>query len=542
GEDGRTLVYAYSTATTPWQWYRARLEGNRIAEAALFTDLNPGFKDKPVYKTEIVRWKGAREQEVEGILYYPLNYTEGKRYPLILSIHGGPTGADLDAFDQSYAYPKILLAQKGALLLEVNYHGSANYGLEWVESICCGNYYDLERVDLENGVDYLIGRGLADPDKLATMGWSNGSILSIELVTRNPRYKVISAGAGDVEWFSDWANVDFGASFDNYYFGAAPYEDPQLYLRKSPYFRLKDVTAPTIIYFGTEDRNVPTDQGWSHFRVLQQVGKVPVRFILFPGEPHGLRKFAHQRRKLEEDLVWFDRYLFGGYKAPNEAFKEGSPLDVALKSTRVQKMGANYGVPNKGVLLPEVVQYKGLRLGRFEVTRAQYAAFDPKYSVAPGTENFPASGLTFEQAQAYCAWLAKLTGQTYRLAGQDEMKDVYEGATGNENTLDFWAGYPLNPDDAARLAAKIAELPGPAPLLREVGQFQGRGEDDLVFDLGGNVAEWVVGADGKGKLLGGSADRAADPKAQAAEAAAAYRGFRVARGDPKKPAPAQKAD
>ncbi|HSC77253.1 MAG TPA: hypothetical protein VLB32_01715, partial [Candidatus Acidoferrales bacterium] len=102
------------------------------------------------------------------------------------------------------------------------------------------------------------------------------------------------------------------------------------------------------------------------------------------------------------------------------------------------------------------------------------------------------------------------------------------------NTLDFWAGYSLNPDDAQRLTKKVGELSGAAPLLREVGQFQGRGEDDLVFDLGGNVAEWAIGADGKGKLIGGSADRAADPKAQPRDAAEAYRGFRVVRGESKK--------
>src|SRR3990172_8802309 len=111
------------------------------------------------------------------------------------------------------------------------------------------------------------------------------------------------------------------------------------------------------------------------------------------------------------------------------------------------------------------------------------------------------------------------------VANEDEAKDLYQSAAGNENTLDYWAGYALNPDDAARLVKKVAELPGDAPLLREVGRFQGRGEDELVFDLGGNAAEWVIGPDGKGKLLGGSADRPADAKARAGEAAPTYGGF-----------------
>ena len=177
--------------------------------------------------------------------------------------------------------------------------------------------------------------------------------------------------------------------------------------------------------------------------------------------------------------------------------------------------------------------HKGLELGRFEVTRAQFAVFDRNYRIAPGTENFPANGVSFEQAMAYATWLSKLTGQTYRLANESEVKEIYEGATGNENTLDYWAGYAPNPDDAERLGEKIKELSGGVPLLREVGQFQGTGEEELVFDLGGNVAEWVIGSDSKGKLLGGSADRPADPKARPQDAAEAYRGFRVVRGEPK---------
>lgn len=534
GEDGRTLLYLYSTASRPGQWQRAHLNGTRIEDVAQLTELNPGYQGKPLPKTEIVRWPGAHGEPVEGILTYPLHYEAGKRYPLVLTIHGGPAAADLDAWSPSWGSPKILLAQKGAFVLAVNYHGSANYGLDWVESIGGGNYYELEIPDLEAGVDALIQRGLVDPEKLGTMGWSNGSILSIELVTRNPRYRAASVGAGDVEWISDWANVDFGAAFDNYYFGASPLEDPQLYIRKSPFFRMNQVKTPTLIFFGTEDRNVPTGQGWSHFRALQQLGQTEVRFILFPGEPHGLRRLPHQRRKVEEELAWFDRHLFGTYKPPNEAFKEGSPLDVALKRTHIQRQGTRYGVMQKNVLIPEVVKHKRVELGRFEVTRAQYAAFDRTYRVEPGTENFPANGIRFEQAQAYCAWLSKLTGQTYRLGSEDELHGLYDAARGNENTLDYWAGYALNPDDATRLTQKVGELPGPAPLLREVGQFQGRGEEELVFDLGGNAAEWVVGPGGAGKLAGGSADRAADPKVRAQEAGEGYRGFRVVRGEAKK--------
>jgi formylglycine-generating enzyme required for sulfatase activity len=166
-------------------------------------------------------------------------------------------------------------------------------------------------------------------------------------------------------------------------------------------------------------------------------------------------------------------------------------------------------------------------VGRFEVTRAQYAAFDRDYAVEPGRENYPAGGLTFEQARAYCAWLSKQTGLAYRLPNGEEAGALYDRAEGGENTLDHWAGYAPNPDDAARLRDKLRELPGPAPLLKEVGSFRAAGPGEAVFDLGGNVAEWVTGKDGKGELRGGSADAPADPRRTTSAAAPEYRGFRV---------------
>ena len=544
--DARTLVYSYSTASTPTQLYHARLDGARVTDAAQFTDLNPQFKERVISKTEILHWKGANDDQVEGILYYPHDYHPGRLYPLITATHGGPAGSDHDSWSESYAYSQNLLNQRGAFVLKVNYHGSSGYGLKWVESICCGKYYELEIPDIEKGVDYLIGRGLIDPDRIGALGWSNGSILSIRLMITNPgRYKAAAVGAGDVEWISDWANVDFGQAFDSYYFGKSPLEDPELYIRKSPIFQMDKVRTPTLIFFGGADRNVPTEEGWTHYRTLYTIGKVPVRFMLFPGEPHGPRKLSHQLRKVTEEMAWFDQYLFKTGPPANEAFKKGSPLDVALERGSIHKLGNAYGVefrppsipenPPPSFVIPEEVQHGDLEVGRFEVTRAQYAAFDKAYKFAPGTENYPANAISFEKAKAYAAWLADMTAETFRLPTEEEGTKLYV-EHGGENTLDYWAGYSLNPEDARRLEAKVSDLNGATPLLKEVGSFSPTGGDGeaLVFDLGGNVAEWVIAKDGQGKTMGGSADRASDPKARYAPADILYTGFRVVRGAEKK--------
>ena len=529
--DGKTLVYGYSTATTPEQWFGARLDGARIVAERKFTELNKGYEGKPVGTVEVVRWKGARNDEVEGLLHYPLDWSQGTRAPLVLVIHGGPAGADHDAWTQSWAEPILLWRQRGAFVLQVNYHGSSSYGLDWVESIQ-GHYYELEVPDIESGVDELIRRGLVDPDKLGATGWSNGGILTAALITTTTRYKAASVGAADIEWFSDWANVDFGASFDNYYFGGTPWEVPDVYMKKSPFFRLTQVTTPTIVFTGTEDRNVPPHESWSLFRALQQIGKAPVRFVTFPGEPHSPRNIAHQRRKLDEDLAWFDRYLFGRPRPGEDGVKEGSPLAGLLQRARAARSGEAYGHKEKSILVPEMVRFAGFEVGRFEVTRAQFAAFDPKLKPAPGSENLPATAIPFERAKAYAAWLSARTGRPFRVPAEDEARKLVGVAGTSGNTLDRWAGYSPNPDDAARLATALDKL-GPAPLLLPVGSLPGSG-DDPVFDLDGNAAEWAAAKDGSGVALGPSADRSVDPRGSA-KADPAYTGFRVVVG----PAPGE---
>src|SRR5262249_26238434 len=140
-----------------------------------------------------------------------------------------------------------------------------------------------------------------------------------------------SVGAGDVEWISDWGNVLFGDSFDSYYFGKSPFEDPDLYIRKSPFFKMDRIKAPVLIFHGSSDVNVPPAQSWSYFPALQYYVQRRVKFGAFPGEPHGPRKLTHQIRKVEEAIAWFDKCFFKTEKPANDAVKKGSPLEDSLR-------------------------------------------------------------------------------------------------------------------------------------------------------------------------------------------------------------------
>jgi dipeptidyl aminopeptidase/acylaminoacyl peptidase len=535
GADGDSLAYRHSRANVSPQWFAGRLGLDRIEDEEAITKLNQGYSKKPLGRVDFVNWTGAKNETVEGLLHYPLDWTEGERRPLVVQIHGGPTGTDRDTWRQSWSAPIILMRQRGAFVLQVNYHGSGGYGLDWAESIGEGKAYDLETPDIEAGVDEMIRRGLVDPDRLACIGWSYGGILAADLITKSERWKVASVGAADVEWISDWANVDFGAAYDNYYFGGSPFEKLQVYIDKSPFFRLPKVKTPTIVFTGDADRNVPPHQSWSLFRAMQQKTDTPVRLVIFPGEPHSLRKIAHQRRKLEEDMLWFDKHFFKPDSAPPESVKKGSKLAGLIGAAAARRVGDAYGVEISGVIAPETVLFEGLEVGRFEVTRAQFASIieDADASTAHASSadaSMPATAMTFDQAREYVRRLAERASRPYRLPTVAEAEKLAKTAGSGGNTLDHWAGYAHNPEDAANISERLAALGRPSTLLMPVGSLPGKGEP-MIFDLDGNAAEWAVDEQGGGRPIGPSADRAAKSLDENGRPAADYIGLRVVVGD-----------
>jgi dipeptidyl aminopeptidase/acylaminoacyl peptidase len=529
--DGDRIIYFSSDASSIPEVITATVARDQIENKQKLIDLNEPLKKKSLVETEIVRWAGARGDTVEGVLYYPADFDTAYSYPLVVVLHGGPSGVDPDFFTERWSnYPHVL-ASKGAFILKVNYHGSGNYGLEWVESIK-EHYYELEVPDIVTGVDHLIAQGNVDDEALGVMGWSNGSILAIACCIEDDRFKVLCAGAGDVNWTSDYGNCAFGAAFDNAYFGGPPWENPQVYIDKSPLFRMKELKAPTLIMFGAQDTSVPTQQGWEHFRAMQQIGAAPVRFLLFPGTGHGLRKLSHQRRKMEEELAWFDRYLFDTHAPENEAFEEQSPLAWALEKTKVKKVGYLIGEEADASIVPEIVEFEGIRVSRFEVTRAQFGAFDPNFSYSPGTDNHPATGISPPLAQAYCLWLSEKTGRTYRLPTEEEMDELLSATKSNlanENNLEYWIGYTPTPDELVIVQKKIDELENSRVLIEPVGSFRpaGRKDGPRVYDLGGNAAEWVTATDGKSIIKGLSAVSSRDDRAAYSRPPLDYVGFRV---------------
>lgn len=536
--DGKKVAYAHTTASQLPRYYVADLAVNAgklsFQNEKEMVKLNEKLAKKPKARGEVFKWRGYNGDEVDGILYYPENYELGKRYPLVVAIHGGPSGTDLDEWNDSWAYYPNILSQKGAFTLMPNYHGSSNHGLKFVETIK-GNYYDPELEDITKGIDELDKRGMIDRKQMGVMGWSNGAILSTMLIVRYPdMFKVCAPGAGDVNWTSDYGTCEFGVTFDQSYFGGAPWDNlngktyNENYILKSPLFEAERIITPTILFHGSEDRAVPRDQSWEFYRALQQIGKAPVRFLWFPDQPHGLQKVTHQLRKMKEEIAWIDQYLFGKKEHENFAFKDDSPLAMLLKRDSAAVYNGQFGVWSNNALLPEVVAMKkdSLAFGRFEVTNAQFKQFDPKFTYPAAEANFPAR-VSFAQAQAYVQWLSKKTGKTYRLPNEQEAKDFHEKAHENgakENTLQYWAGYEITKDEVPMLLQKLAITK--SSLIMEVGKFNPvKVGAAALYDLGGNVAEYNA----KGGTYGYSAYNFVDPNDDAMKPDAKNVGFRVVR-------------
>ena len=503
GKKNETVAYVYSTASTPPQYRVAELNKKRktmvIPEGRELFSINDFLDAKTKAKTEVITWKGARDDEITGILYYPHNYKEDRAYPLVVTIHGGPSGVDADRWNESWTDFNNIMAQKGAFVLMPNYHGSSNHGQAFVESIK-GHYYEYELPDITSGIDMLVEKGMVYRDSLGVKGWSNGAIITTMLTVKHPNlFKVAAPGAGDVNWTSDYGTCRFGVQFDQSYFGGAPWDDTDgkiyntAYIHKSPLFELEKVRTPTLIHHGSKDRAVPRDQGWEYYRALQQVDNAPVRFLWYPDQPHGLQKITHQTRKVEEEIRWFDRWLFGTYETDNEAFTKESPLAELLKKNDIAMNNAHYGTMYNGVLVPETVAIANdsSSIGRFEITNAQYAAYDRSHTYASVKGNNPVTNLSLSAIKKYITWLNEQTGETYRLPNSQEAIALHEQArlvADKENTLNYWAGYDITIDEISDFRKKLDGLKH--SLLRAVGTHSGtKVGEALIYDLGGNAAE-----------------------------------------------------
>jgi len=282
-----------------------------MANPKKLTDMNAQATSWTTSTLEVVSWKSQDGATIEGVLHKPVDFNPARKYPLLVVIHGGPTGISRAVPFTSTIYPIDVWVPRGVLVLEPNYRGSAGYG-EKFRSLNVRNLGVGDAWDVISGIDSLIAKGLVDPAKVGTMGWSQGGYISAFLATHDAaRFKAISVGAGISDWMTYYVNTDI-TPFTRQYLKGTPWSDPEIYAKTSPMTYIKQAKTPTLIQHGATDQRVPLPNAFELYRGLQD-NNVPSKLIVyqgFGGIGHGPSKPKSHRATMEHNLEWFDQYLF----------------------------------------------------------------------------------------------------------------------------------------------------------------------------------------------------------------------------------------
>lgn len=321
--DGKQMAFTAGSPTSLSEVFVADLRN--FAPRAL-TAINDQASQFILGSRELVSWKSTDGAIIEGVLIKPAGFDPAKKYPLLCIIHGGPTGIDRPSLlgpDSRY-YPSDIWAGRGALVLKVNYRGSAGYG-EKFRKLNMRNLGVGDAWDVLSGVDYLISKGWVDKNKVACMGWSQGGYISAFLTASSDRFVAISVGAGISDWATYYYNTDI-TPFTINYLGNNPVDDPQIYQKTSPVSYIKNARTPTLIQHGELDRRVPIANAYQLRQALEDKG-VKVEMIVYKGFGHGINKPKAMRAVMQHNLAWFNHYLW------NDPLSDFTSPDLPKKET-----------------------------------------------------------------------------------------------------------------------------------------------------------------------------------------------------------------
>ena len=303
--DGSVVAFTAENATTLPEVYRMAASG---AQPVRVTNMSAQVAGWSMGTREVTSWTSTDGARIEGVLYKPSGFAAGRRYPLMVVIHGGPTGVSRPTLSYGGTYPVEQFLAKGALVLMPNYRGSAGYG-EKFRSLNVRNLGVGDAWDVLSGVDALIARGIVDSTRMASMGWSQGGYISAFLTTTSKRFRAISVGAGISDWMTYYVSTDIHP-FTRQYLKGTPWSDPAIYARTSPITYITQASTPTLIQHGELDRRVPISNAYELYQGLLDVG-VPARLIVYKGFGHGITKPKEQLAANWHNWQWFSRYIWG---------------------------------------------------------------------------------------------------------------------------------------------------------------------------------------------------------------------------------------
>jgi len=294
---GTLLAFVGENATdAPELWL-----SNGEAGPVKVTRFNEIWSQIPLIKPELLNYKSFDGTQIEALLLKPRGYVEGTRVATVVLVHGGPTGVWSDSFEPWGQ----LLAARGYAVFYPNIRGSSGYGHRFLE-MNRSDWGGGDFKDVMAGVDLLISRGIADPNRLGIGGWSYGGYMTAWAITQTQRFKAAVSGAGMSDLATEFGTED-GPAYDEWFFGL-PYEKPAGFAKSSPMTYIKNARTPTLILHGENDRTDPLGQSEMLYRALKRYG-VETEFVVYPREPHGLQEEKHLLDRLNRILRWFDAHL-----------------------------------------------------------------------------------------------------------------------------------------------------------------------------------------------------------------------------------------
>ena len=307
-DDGRTAAFVGDSPQNPPEAFRLDIGG---AGAKRLTNSNSCLGDMRFARQEVIEWEARDGLKLEGILVYPLNYAEGRRYPLIMSVHGGPESHVTGGWVTSYSRPGQVGAARGFAVFYPNYRGSTGRGVAFSklgQADAAGREFD----DLVDGVDHLIAMGIVDKDKVGITGGSYGGYASAWGATYySHRYAASVMFVGISDNVSKLGTTDIPEEMYLVHHLKRLWEDWDYFLKSSPIRHVQKNRTPTLILHGKSDPRVHPSQSLELYRHLKTLGQAPVRLVWYPGEGHGNRRAAARFDYNVRMLRWMERYLQG---------------------------------------------------------------------------------------------------------------------------------------------------------------------------------------------------------------------------------------
>ncbi|NQU25852.1 MAG: S9 family peptidase [Candidatus Nealsonbacteria bacterium] len=311
--DGRTMATVGHTATHPGEVFL--LSDGKAARR--LTDSNPWLAKMRFARQEVVRHKARDGLELEGVLIYPLNYEEGRRYPLILAVHGGPESHVSNGWITRYSRPGQFAASRGFAVFYPNYRGSTGRGVAFSklgQADAAGKEFD----DLVDAVDHLAAIGLVDKQKAGITGGSYGGYASAWGATYySDRFAAAVMFVGISDNMSKVGTTDIPEEMYLVHHRKRLWEDWDYFRDRSPIRYVQRNRTPTLIMHGKADPRVHPSQSMELYRHLKTLDQAPVRLVFYPGEGHGNRRAAARFDYSLRLMRWMERYLQGpGGDAP----------------------------------------------------------------------------------------------------------------------------------------------------------------------------------------------------------------------------------